>query len=128
MFTLASRHSLTVYALLASSLTACTSWRVQIGWSPRELVSTEHPKVVRLTHADGSQVILHHPRLGAGESLAGVVDGAPSSVAVADVTQVAVREFSPGKTFPLVAATVALVAWIYAHTGCRPENSCIDEL
>jgi len=35
--------------LLLCYLAACMSWHVQEGVSPLQLISTEHPKVVRLT-------------------------------------------------------------------------------
>ena len=69
-------------ALLLCYLAACTSWHVEEGVSPLQFITTEHPRLVRLTRADGSRMVLDQPRIAAGDSLAGVHNGAPSSVAV----------------------------------------------
>jgi hypothetical protein len=92
-------------ALLLCYLAACTSWHVEKGVSPLELISTEHPTAVRLTRADGLHIVLHEPRIAAGDSVAGFRDniiGAPFSVAVSDVTQAAIRKVSASKTIGLV--------------------------
>src|SRR2546430_17547861 len=56
-------------ALLLCYLAACTSWHVHEGVTPLQLISTEHPRVVRLTRADGSRMVLDQPRIAAGDSL-----------------------------------------------------------
>ena len=55
--------------LLLCYLAACTSWHVHEGVSPLQLISTKHPRVVRLTRADGSRLVLDEPRIAAGDSL-----------------------------------------------------------
>jgi len=111
--------------LLLCYLPACTSWHVEKGVSPQQVISAEHPSAVRVTRADGSHIVLHQPRIAAGDSLAGVLDGTPSSVAVSDVTQVAVRKVSAGKTIGLAAGAAVgagIVAVIVYLATCG--NTC----
>lgn len=103
--------------LLLCYLAACTSWHVEKGVSPQQVISAEHPSAVRVTRTDGSHIVLHEPRVAAGDSLAGVLDGAPSNVAVSDVAQVAIRKFSAGKTIGL-AALGGMVAVIVSLATC----------
>jgi hypothetical protein len=111
------------YALLLWYLPACTAWHVERGVSPEQLIATERPKAVRVTRPDSSNIVLHQPRIAAGDSLSGLHNGAPSSVAVADVTQVAIQKFSAGKTIGLVvgisavALAIAVVAIASAFDG-----------
>jgi len=108
--------------LLLCYLAACTSWHVEKEVNPLQLISTKHPRVVRLTRADGSRVVLDEPRIAAGDSLLGVHYGVQSSVAVSDVTQVATRRVSAGKTIGLFLglSTVAVGAAVIA---CVSDNS-----
>ena len=112
-------------ALLLCYLAACTSWHVETDVSPLQLISTKHPRVVRLTRADGSRMVLDKPRIAAGDSLAGDHYGKPSTVAVSDVTQVATPRFSAGKTIGLflglsvVAVGIAVIACV-----ASPEGPC----
>lgn len=112
------------FALLLWYLPACTAWHVQKGVSPEQLIATKHPNSIRVTRPDSSTIVLHQPRIAAGDSLSGLHNGAPSSVALSDVTQVAIREFSAGKTIGLVvgisvvAAAIAVVAIASAFEGC----------
>src|SRR5947208_1062750 len=111
--------------LLLCYLAACTSWHVHEGVSPLQLISTKHPTVVRLTRADGSRMVLDEPRIAAGDSLAGVRHGLPSSVAVSDVTQVATSRFSAGKTIGLFLG-LSVVAVGTAVIACLSSSDCID--
>ncbi len=115
-----------VCTLLLCYLVACTSWHVEEGVSPLQLISTKHPHVVRLTRADGSHMDLNQPRIAAGDSVAGVRNGKPSSVAVSDVTQVATPKFGAGKTIGLflglsaVAVGIAVIACLNGNSGTGP--------
>ena len=112
--------------LLLCYLAACTSWHVHEGVSPLQLISTKHPKVVRLSRADGSRMVLDQPQLAAGDSLAGVHNGLTSSVAVSDVTQVATPRLSAGKTIGLflglsvVAVGIAVILCLNDNSGTGP--------
>src|SRR3989442_4546506 len=116
--------------LLLCYLAACTSWHVQEGVSPLQLISTKHPRVVRLTRADGSRTVLDQPRIAAGDSLAGVHNGVLSSVAVSDVTQVATPRFSAGKTIGLFLglSVVAVGTAVVACLSSRDRKSNTSEL
>jgi len=111
--------------LLLCYLAACTSWHVHEGVSPLQLISTKHPTVVRLTRADGSRMVLDEPRIAAGDSLAGVRHGLPSSVAVSDVTQVATSKFSAGKPIGLFLG-LSVVAVAITKKACMTSSDCID--
>ena len=102
-------------ALLLWYLAACTTWHVEKGVSPSQLISTKHPTAVRLNLADGSRMVLLEPRI-AGDSLAGVSrNGAPSSVAVSDVTQVAIEKVDAGATIGLaLGICIPLLLALYA--------------
>jgi hypothetical protein len=83
------------------------------------LVSTEHPSVVRLTRANKTHIVLQHPRVAGVDTLAGLDNGRPTSVAVSEVAQVAVRKVSAGKTILLILCIsgVAFVVAISAALG-----------
>jgi hypothetical protein len=113
------------YALLVWSLASCTFWRVESGVSLKELISTEHPKVVRLTETNGSQVVLDQPRIVAGDSVWGFHNGVLSSIAVSDVSQVAIRKVDGGKTTWLalgVIAGLAVVVKVAIHGAQAAGN------
>lgn len=99
-------------ALLLWYVPACTAWHVEQGVSPQQLIAAEHPNKVRVTLPDRSQIVIHQPSIAPGDSLAGIVDGKASSVAAADVTQVAIRKVSTGRTVGLVVGLGAVAALI----------------
>ena len=112
--------------LLFCYLAACTSWHVETEASPLQVISTKHPRVVRLTRADGSRIVLEQPRIAAGDTLAGVHNGVLSGVAARDVTEVATSKVSAGKTIGLflglstVAVGIAVIACL-SGPGCAYE-------
>ena len=110
-------------ALLLCYLPACTSWHVHEGVSPLQFITTEHPRVVRLTRTDGTRMVLDQPQVAAGDSLVGVRSGVRSGVAVSDVTQVAISKFSPGKTIGLFVGLSAVVVGI-AVIACLSGPGC----
>ncbi len=112
------------YALLLCYLAACTSWHVEEGVSPLQLISNQHPHVVRLTRADGSRTVLDQPRIVAGDSLAGTHYKVASSVALSDVTQVATPRLSAGKTIGLFLG-LSVVAVGTAVVACL-SSDCVD--
>ena len=118
-----------VCALLLCYLTACMSWHVQEEVSPLQLISTKHPRAVRLTRADGSRIVLEQPRIAAGDSLTGTHNRVLKSVAVSDVRQVATRRVSPGKTIGLflglstVAVGIAVLACVNGNDAGGPCSS-----
>jgi len=115
-------------ALLLWYLAACTTWHVEKGVSPSQLISTKHPTAVRLNLADGSRMDLLEPRITAGDSVAGVLRGTPAKVAVSDVTQVAIRKVDAGKTIGLALGITAgyglLAAMVWAYCGSVSSTMC----
>jgi hypothetical protein len=108
--------------LLLWYLPACMSWHVENDVSPQQLISTQHPRALRLTRTDGSHIVLDEPRIAPGDSLVGVHYGVQSSVAVSDVTQVATRRVSPGKTIGLFLGLSTAVVGA-AVIACLSDNS-----
>ena len=112
--------------LLLCYLAACRSWHVEQEVSPLQLISTKHPRAVRLTRSDGSRIVLQQPRIAAGDTLAGVHNGVLSGVAARDVTEVATSKVSAGKTIGLflglstVAVGIAVIACL-SGPGCAYE-------
>jgi hypothetical protein len=95
-------------ALLVWYLAACTTWHVQQAGSPPQIISAQQPPAVRLTRTNGSHVVVEEPRVVGGDSLAGLLHGTPFTVAVSDVTQVAIKEVDAGRTIGLALGLVAL--------------------
>ena len=95
---------LTLSAALMVQTIGCTAWEVQ-QVSPGDLIERDHPSKVQLRHADGTRRTLRHPSVE-GNSLVGAGRKDTVRVALADVNRVAVRKFSPLKTFGLTAVIV----------------------
>jgi hypothetical protein len=116
-------------AFILWCLTACTTWRVETGVTVKELVSTEQPEVVRITRANGWYMVIHEPRIVAGDTLAGLFYRKPYSIAASDVTEIATRKVSSSKTIGLAVGIstifAALVVYPLVHCG---KNECIDSL
>ena len=110
-------------ALLIWYVPACTAWHVEQGISPQQLIATQHPAAVRVTLTNRSQLVLHQPSIAAGDSLAGTVDGASSSVAASDVSQIAIRKVSTARTVGAVAGLALLAATIAAAIAL--QNMCL---
>jgi hypothetical protein len=108
--------------LLLWYLAGCTTWRVQ-NLTPQQIIDRWHPAAVRVTTADSSEFILDKPEIAGSDSLAGLRNGAPSSVAVSDVTQVAIRKVSTGKTVGLVAGIAVVAVGIAGFIAL--SNMCI---
>jgi hypothetical protein len=100
--------------LLLWYLPACMTWHVSEGVNVKQLIETEHPKIVRLTLTGGSQLFLRQPRIVAGDSVSGVRKGTTSSIAVSDVTQVAIQKQSDARTIALGFAIVSVFAVVAA--------------
>ena len=102
--------------LLTASLTACTKWQVQ-AVSPQQLLAEGQPAQVRITRADQTAIVLHHPEL-VGDTLYGIArDGAGPTeprqgVPHSDVAQVAIRKKDPLATGLLVFGSAAVAAGV----------------
>lgn len=109
-------------AMLLWYVPACTTWQVTQGVTPQQLIADRHPPAVRVTLPDSSRIVLDEPSIE-GDSLVGFVGAKDSSVAAADITQIAVRKVSTGKTVGLVFGLALLGATIAA--GVALSNMCI---
>jgi hypothetical protein len=122
--TRAARRPATMLLLVVvGASSACNTWRVQ-SVAPEELWrAASPPTTVRLRLQDSTLLVLERPYL-ANDSVTGMLKGAPSTVPLSDVTEVAVRKFSPGKTVGLVAVGFAglfAVAAAACASGCGPS-------
>jgi len=95
---------LSLSAALLVQAVGCTAWEVQ-QVSPRDLIEQEQPSEVQVRHVDGSRRTLHHPSVE-GDWLVSAGRKDTIRVALTDVNRVAVRKFSPLKTFGLTALIV----------------------
>lgn len=108
--------------LLVAFVAGCTTWRVQT-LTPAQVIDRLHPTSVRVTTADSSEFVLEQPEMAGGDSLVGYQNGVPSSIVISDVTQVATRGFSSGKTVGLVAGIVVVGGVIAGLVAL--SNMCI---
>jgi hypothetical protein len=119
-----SMHSAMLRILLAmTTLTACTSWRVQ-PVSPEQLLNDQRPKAVRVQRADRSRVVLNRPQL-VSDSLLGTARGQRTAVPLADITQIAVRRGNALKTTGLILAVpaTAFALFLVVYLSC---DRCSD--
>ena len=95
--------------------TACQAWHTE-RVAPVSLLATRQPAKLRVTRADGSQIVLEHPVVRA-DTLSGTGPGpnGPQDVRVplTDVRAVATRGFSEGRTVGLVVGVAAVVGGAY---------------
>lgn len=109
-------------AVLVWFVPACTTWQVQQGITPQQLIAARKPEAVRVTLPDSSQIILHKPLI-AGDSVAGFVHGRDSSIAASDVRQVAIRKVSGGRTAGAAVVSLGLLGALIA-LGDALKNMC----
>ena len=119
------RQTAALLIMLATPSAACTGWRVTTVPPVELLGAATAPGAVRLGLPDHTRVVLEQPKLIAGDSVRGTSKGALSSVSLHDVTELAVRRFSPGRTLGMVAVGVAglfaVAAVACASSGCGPN-------
>jgi hypothetical protein len=103
------RAGLTALLLLAWTTSACMHWKVQDALP--EQVATRRPYEVRVTRDDGSRVVLRRPEI-VGDTLYGAARGRTAAprpgVALADVSEVALRRFNVLGSMALGLGTAAL--------------------
>jgi hypothetical protein len=109
------RAGITGLVLAAWSSSACTHWKVQSAF-PEQVVS-RRPQRVRVTRNDSSRIVLRQPEI-VGDTMYGVPRsgradaGRPRpAVALADVSEVAVRRVDAVRTTVLALGTLALAAF-----------------
>jgi hypothetical protein len=112
--------------VLVGASSACNTWRVQSVAPEKLWRESSPPSTVRLRLQDSTWVVLKRPHL-VHDSVTGTLKGAPTTVPLSDVTEVAVRGFSPGKTAGLVGGIagvfVAAGLAVCASGGCSPSFS-----
>ena len=108
---------LCAHMLLSVFPSACSSWFVQ-PTTPRDLIATQHPHLVRITRTDHSHIVLNEPQIQGdtlyglaehGLRIGGGVERRSIGLPLLDVEEVAVRRID-GKKTALAGAGVAAVA------------------
>ncbi len=98
--------------LMAGQIGGCTGWRLETV-SPAEVIARDKPSVVRVQYEDEQHEVLYQPEVR-GDSLVGRSEPgareADRTVALADVTSVATRHVSGGRTTGLVLGLVGIGA------------------
>src|SRR6266581_4671742 len=92
--------------LMAGQIGGCTAWRLETV-SPAEVIAREKPRVVRVQYADEQHEVRGDSLLGRSEPDARQADRA---MALADVTSIATRHVSGGRTTGLVLGLVGVGA------------------
>ena len=108
------RAGITGLVLAAWCSSACTHWKAQSAF-PEQVVS-RRPQRVRVTRNDSSRIVLRRPEI-VGDTLYGTPrDGRPATgsprpaIALTDVSEVAVRRVSVGRTTALALGTLVVAA------------------
>ena len=126
MIRAARRPAAALLLVLVGTSSACNTWRVQSVAPEKLWYESSPPSTVRLRLQDSTWVVLKQPYL-VHDSVTGTLKGAPTAVPLSDVTEVAVRRFSPGKTAGLVGGIagvfVAAGLAVCASGGCSPSFS-----
>ena len=94
--------------LLALPLSGCKTWRVQTGATPAEFVAKEHPDRIQVRRSDKTTQELFTPSV-VGDSLKGMPTELaikPIMIPLSEITSVATRHFSLGRSGLLVLAVV----------------------
>ena len=117
---------------LITFLSSCTSWQVQPGASPNDLVTAQRPYTVRITQGDGSRVVLNDPSVQS-DTLYGAPDtshaaGAPERIGVplSNVKEIEVRRPDPSRTtllFVGIGVTLLSAFCLAESLICEPEKT-----
>jgi hypothetical protein len=112
-------------SLLSVQLAACTAWHVET-IAPAEVLATRHPAEVRVTRPDARRLVIYQPRL-VGDQLEGLrsvsraFQPAADSVRVplAEVSALATRRVSVGRTLLAASGGLVIAVVVGAFTQCR---------
>lgn len=88
---------------------------------PQQVIDRWHPTSVRITTADSSEFVLDKPWIPVRDSLVGFRNRVPSSVAVSDITAVAIRQADTGSTIVLIAGLVAVLGLAASSVNYGPN-------
>ena len=97
-----------MWLVAAAAVPACGQWHAE-SVSPRELVSTTHPRVLLVTGRDGTRAVVHAPEV-VGDTLRGLVDGNGWTLALPDIAGVDVRTLHGAHTALLMGGLMAVTA------------------
>jgi hypothetical protein len=116
---LVQRRRVVATVLLAAQIAGCSSWRMEQA-APEQVLHQRTPTEVRVTRADGSQLVLAHPSVS-GDSLTGFSSGAPRGVPMADIGAIATRHGNAGKSVLLgvgiLGGAIAIGAIAYSASS-----------
>lgn len=94
--------------LVAAAAPACGQWHAE-SVNPRELISTTHPRVLRVTSRDSTRAVVESPAI-VGDTLQGRVAGTAWALALPDVAGVEVRRLHGAHTAFLMGGLMAVTA------------------
>jgi hypothetical protein len=134
---MSSPHRVIAIVLMAGQLSACTSWRLET-LSLADVIRAQHPSQLRVERRDGHREVLHEPEVQ-GDSLLGRAilalgrrgeDDKVSNRALSltEITQVATRHVSPGRTAGLVLGIGAILALIAVASANFPISVPVGDL
>jgi hypothetical protein len=121
----------TAAVLLCAHLVGCHSWHVETA-APATVLAERHPPQVRVTRLDGHRLVIYQPYL-AGDELGGLAHhpraGQPAGdslrMPVAEVSGLATRRFSAGRTVLAVAGGLVGVTVLAIVIACS-SNPCLE--
>ena len=120
----------TASVLLCVQLVACQSWHVETA-APATVLAERHPSQVRVTRLDGHHLVIYRPYLVADEleglahpARAGQASGDSLRVPVAELSGLATRRFSAGRTVLAAAGGVVVVSLIAIAVTCSTYSEC----
>ena len=106
--------------LMVLSGAGCQAWHTQ-QLAPEAVLAARHAAQLRITRADGSHVVIQHPKLQ-GDTVVGIGRGQQGKVRVpvADIRAIATRGFSPERTVALGVGVAALAygAFLIGVAAC----------
>ncbi len=100
--------------LLVMQVAGCVNWRVQAA-TPRELLDTTPPVLVRVTLADAREIVVSQPRIS-GDTLIGDSPRGAVRLPLADIRLLATRRTNVLGTAGLVFLGLATVVTIIGST------------
>ena len=100
--------------LLALYSAGCHSWHSD-NLTPLEIISRDHPSLIRLTTRRGAQVVLHRPVV-TNDSVVGVTRSGPIRLGADEIERLEVRQLNAARTIGLVVGVSAGVAAVGALT------------
>lgn len=114
--------------LMTVQLSGCTYWQVK-NLPPADVIDRHRPAEIRVQHADGGHEVLYEPAIR-GDTLVGYRSWSATkqdrALALTDVTTVATRRVSAGRTARLVLGVSIVGGIVAALVGMHnmKEGNC----